>query len=61
MSPIDSFVARANIVRMRLQIAVEQDGAATATLQRLLEAQIENLRAGEAGEDRAASRRSEEQ
>ena len=60
MTPTDAFVARANIVRMRQQIAVERDAATTATLQRLLEQQIETLRAGEAGGDLPSPRQSEE-
>lgn len=60
MSPTDEFVARANIGRMRQQIAVEQDLVTIATLQRLLEEQIETLRAGDAGEDHLPPRPSEE-
>jgi hypothetical protein len=60
MTPTDAFVARANIKRMRLQIAVERDPAASAILQRLLEVQKETLRAGEAGEDQVSPRPSVE-
>lgn len=51
MTPLDSFVARANIVRMRLQLATSLDAPTQATLQQLLEEQLEKLRAGEAEED----------
>jgi hypothetical protein len=54
MTPTDAFVARANIIRMRLQIAVEADAAATAMLQGLLEEQLETLRAGEVVEASAS-------
>jgi hypothetical protein len=60
MTPIDAFIARANIARMRQQIAVEQDATTTSTLQRLLEEQMETLRAGDAGEDHLPPRQSEE-
>lgn len=48
MSPIEAFVARANIARMRLQVAAEPDCATKAAFERLLQAQIEILQAGEA-------------
>jgi hypothetical protein len=50
MNPMEVFVARENIARMRQQIAVEQDGAARATIVLLLEEQEESLR-GEAVEE----------
>lgn len=59
MTPTDTFVARANIVRMRRQIAVEQDAVTTASLQQLLEEQMETLRAGEAGGDLPSPRQTE--
>jgi len=49
---MNAFVARANIVRMRLQLATFVDAAAQVTLQKLLEEQLEALRAGEAENDR---------
>jgi hypothetical protein len=51
MSPLDAFVARANIVRMRSQLAASPDVPTQATLPQLLEEQVETLRAGEAEED----------
>jgi len=60
MTPTDAFIARANIARMRQQIAVEQDATTTSTLQRLLEEQMETLRAGDAGEDHLPPRQSGE-
>ena len=60
MSPTDKFVARTNIARVRQQIVVEQDPVTMATLQRLLDAQIETLRAGEASEGLLPSTHSEE-
>lgn len=50
MTPMDAFIARANIVRMRLQLATSLDAATQTTLQELLEHQLEALRAGEAEE-----------
>jgi hypothetical protein len=51
MSPLDAFVARANIVRMRLQLETSPDVTTQATLQQLLEEQVETLLAGEAEDD----------
>jgi hypothetical protein len=48
MTPMDAFIARANIVRMRLQLATSVDAVRQATLQHLLEDQLEKLRTGEA-------------
>jgi hypothetical protein len=45
---------------MRQQISVEQDPVTIASLQRLLEEQMETLRAGEAGEDLQSPKPSEE-
>lgn len=51
MTPMDAFIARANVARMRLQLATPVDAETRATLQQLLEEQLETLRVGEAGED----------
>ena len=51
MTPMDAFIARENVARMRLQIATERDATTRATLHRLLEEQMETLRAGGAEED----------
>jgi len=59
MSPTEIFVARTNIARMRVQIATECDGAIKAAYERLLQAQIEILRVGEADEASPAHPRSE--
>jgi len=48
---MDAFVARTNIVRMRLQLATSMDAETQTTLQKLLELQLETLRAGETEED----------
>jgi hypothetical protein len=48
---MDAFVARANVVRMRLQLAKSVDAETQATLRQLLGEQLETLRVGEAGED----------
>lgn len=50
MTPMAAFVARANIARMRFQLATSVDAEKQATLQRLLEEQLETLRVGEASE-----------
>ena len=60
MPPIEAFVARANIARMRLQIAAEPDCATKAAFERLLEAQIEILQVGEAEDASASPQGSEE-
>jgi hypothetical protein len=46
---MDAFIARANVARMRLQLATPVDAETRATLQQLLEEQLETLRVGEAG------------
>lgn len=51
MTPMDAYVARANVARMRVQLATSVDAETQATLQRLLEEQLEALRVGEAWED----------
>ena len=51
MTPMDAFIARANVARMRWQLATSVDAESQATLQQLLEEQLETLRVGEAGED----------
>ncbi len=51
MTPMDAFIARANIARMRLQLATSVDTETQGTLQNLLAEQLETLRVGEAWED----------
>ena len=51
MTPMDAYVARANVARMRVQLTTSVDAETQATLQRLLEEQLEALRVGEAWED----------
>jgi hypothetical protein len=51
MTPMDAFVARANIVRMRSQLTMSQDATTQATLRQLLNEQREMLRAAQAQED----------
>jgi hypothetical protein len=50
MTPMDAFVARGNIVRMRSQLTTSQDATTLATLRQLLEEQQELLRIGQAEE-----------
>lgn len=51
MTPMNAFVARANIVRMRLQLAMPLDALTRTTLQNLLDEQLETLRSGEVEEE----------
>ena len=51
MTPMDAFIARANIARMRVQLAAPVDAKTRVILQQLLVEQLETLRAGEAEED----------
>jgi len=51
MTPMDAFIARANVARMRSQLATSANTETQATLRQLLEEQLETLRVGEAGED----------
>ena len=60
MSPTESFVARTNIARMRLQVAAERDGATRADYERVLQVQVEILRLGEAEDACALPERPEE-
>jgi len=48
---MDAFIARANVARMRVQLATSVDAETQATLQQLLEEQLEMLRVGEGWED----------
>jgi hypothetical protein len=48
---MDASIARANVARMRSQLATSVDAETQATLQHLLEEQLDALRVGEAGED----------
>ena len=50
MTPMDAFVARANVARMRIQLATSVDAETQTTLQQLLEEQLELLRAVQAEE-----------
>lgn len=54
MTPMDAFIARANIARMRLQLATSVDTETQATLHNLLEEQLRTLRVGEPWEESEA-------
>jgi hypothetical protein len=50
VTPMDAFVARENIVRMRTQLTISQDATTQATLRKLLKEQRELLRVAQAKE-----------
>ena len=50
MTPLDAWIARANVERLRLLIATSRDVDEATVLQRLLDEQLAKMRAAEARE-----------